>query len=564
MSLTILAMIVQLFRIQIVDHQKYQAMAKEEQVKSLILPAKRGQIYASDGQNVSSLVLNETVYDLFADPQVISKKNRSKIIKTLNKYASANLVDGYQKLLAKKETRYQILAKKLTRKQAEKIKKKDFYGLGFTAYSQRVYPEGDLAAQVLGFVNNEGVGQYGVEQALNQRLTGKDGYLKTVTDVSNVPLTIGDEWVSVEPQDGDDLVLTIDRNIQYQAGKILAKHAQKTGAKEGSIVVMNPNNGQVMAMVNYPSFDPANFYQIEDIKLFNNSVVDQPYESGSVIKTFTTAMGLNEQVITPTASYYNNDCVMVYDRRICNVVRGLNHRLTFQEALNSSLNTGMIEIVKKMGSGRISKAARQKMYNYFNDNFRFGSPTGVELPEVNRRIISPDEQEGNAVRYSNMSFGQGFSVTMIQTASAFSAIANGGTYYQPTIIRGVLMDDGSIKANPPKIVKKQIISKTASDQLRQMVAASRGKYYQNLDPAGFVIGGKTGTSETLVDGKYNNQRTTASYLGFGGNTKQLKYVIMVRLADSPQQTLYGYRHAAPVFTDLSNWLINYLKLQPKE
>ncbi len=563
MTILVMAMIVQLFLIQIVDHQKYKVMAQKEQIKSLILPAERGLIYASDGDRISPLVMNQTIYDLFADPQVIDDKDNLKISKFLASQIKPKLLKSYRKSLNKKDSRYQILAKGLTREEAEKIKKKGFYGLGFTAYNRRVYPEGRLASQILGFVNAEGKGQYGIEQQLNDRLTGKDGYLKTVTDVSNVPLTIGPELINIDPKHGDNLVLSIDRNIQYKAGQILARKMNQTGAKQGSILVMNPNNGQVMAMVNLPDFDPAEYYKVKDINAFNNSAVDMPYEAGSVIKTFTVAMGLDRKIITPTAVYYNNDCVMVYDRRICNLTKGLAGSRTFQFALTNSLNTGMIEIVKKLGSGSISKPARNIMYDYFNNKYRFSRPTGIELPEVSARIISPNEAEGNAVRYSNMSFGQGFNVTMIQAAAAFSSIINGGTYYQPTIIKGTIKQ-GQIAQKPAKIINKQVISAKASAEIKQMAHLARSSYYAGSDKKGYLIGGKTGTSETLVNGKYNAQRTIASYLGYGGTTKQPKYVIMIRLADSKKKTLSGSFDAGPAFTELSNWLIDYLKLQPKE
>ncbi len=558
----IILIIGQLFRLQIIDHQKYHDLARLGQVKSLIIPAKRGLIYASDGDSYKPLVLNETVYNLFADPKVIVADRQKQIIDLLkNQLPAHKLVKNFDQLLDLKQTRYQVLATNLSRTEAQRIKDQQILGLGFKPKSIRVYPEGKLAAHVLGFVNNENKGQYGVEQQLNDRLSGKAGYLKTVTDVSDVPLTIGEDYINIEPRDGDNLVLSIDRNIQYQVEKILQKHLKKTKSKQGSIVVMDPNNGQVLAMANYPNYDPASYYKTKDIKAFNNNSTTLAYEAGSVIKTFTTAMGLNENKIKPNDYYNNRDCVMVYDRKICNLVKNQNRPLTFQTAFSYSLNTGMIEVLKRIGNGQISKSARQTMYKYFHDNYRFGEYTEIELPEAKGLIISPDQVEGNAVRYSNMTFGQGFNLTMIQAISAFSSLINGGKYYQPTIIRGVLKNN-QLELNQPKIVNSSVISPKSSAQISQMLVGVRRSYTYIKDPAGFMIGGKTGTSETVVNGKYNKNQTVANYLGFGGVTNQPKYVIMVRLADS-KKVLSGTIDAEPVFREISNWLINYLKLQPK-
>lgn len=555
---TVIAMIVRLFQLQIVDHQKYTQLAYQEQVKKMIIPAKRGLIYALDHRRLVPLVMNETVYTVFADPQVI--KDDRAVLMAITQLDQSLLVPDVATKLTNKRSRYQVLARGLNRKQAEELKKQRLAGVGFQAVSRRIYPEGALASQVLGFVNANG-GQYGVEGKLDKRLSGENGLLEAVTDVAEVPLTVGDKNVYLPARNGDNLVLSIDRNIQSQVEKILKSGLEKVGADNGSALVMNPQTGQIMAMVNYPSYSVADFTKIKDVALFNNATIDQPYEAGSVIKVFTVAMGINEGKITPQTVFYNQDMVRVGDRTIKNAYKGKIGNITMQDALQYSLNTGMVNIISRLGGGNIDRSARNIIYNYFYNRFRLGQKTNIELPETAGIVIPPTEVEGNAVRYSNMSFGQGMDVTMVQVAAGFSAIVNGGVYYQPTVLAGT-MQNGVFKSQAPKVVDAQVVKNTTSTQVRQMLTGARRLYYKKVDRAGYEIGGKTGTSEKIVNGKYVENQTTATYLGYGG-TNRPEYVIMIRV-DGKGKYLAGNTDAAPIFTDISNWLIDYLKLYPKE
>lgn len=546
-----------LFRLQVIHHQKYVDLAYKHQVKTKVIAPKRGQIYILDHQTPKPLVMNELVYDLFADPMMV--KNKSAVIEAVQKYASTKAVTDYASKLDKVASRYEILARALSQTEAEAIKKLAIYGLGFQRVNKRNYPESGLASQVLGFVNAEG-GQYGVEGYLNKALTGEAGVLESVTDVSEVPLMIGDRHVHIPAKDGDNLVLTLDRNIQYFVEKAAQRAAERSQADQISVVVLNPNNGSVLAMANLPNYQPSEFYKISDTSVFNNTVVDGPYEAGSVIKVFTVAMGLNEGKITPQTTFYNTDSVKVGDRVISNALKGKTGHITMQTALQYSLNTGMVEILNRIGGGSIDAAARQTMYDYFYKRFRLARSTGVELFEAPGVIIKPNQADGNAVRYSNMSFGQGMNVTMLQTAAAFSAVINGGQYYQPTIIAGKLQA-GQLLLQAPEVLDQQVVKPSVSQQMRQMLTFARGDFFGRHDKPGYEIGGKTGTSETLVDGKYDKNQTIASYIGYGG-TNRPEYVIMVRLSGKGKN-LAGNIDAEPIFREISNWLLDYLKIAPK-
>ena len=554
------AIVVRLFQLQIIDNEKYLALADAEQMKRFEIPAQRGLIYAMDGKTPTKLVMNESIYTVFADPQMIKDDEKSEIISKIKEVAGGNVRDGFESLLDKKESRYQILATKISRKQAEMIKESDFTGIGFQETSQRVYPEGQLASQVLGFVNSEG-GQYGIEGALNDELSGKDGQLKTVTDVSGVPLTIGSRDIDTPAEDGKNVVLSIDRNIQAQAEKILKNKLESSGAKDGSVIVMDPQTGKVMAMANYPTYNPAEFSTVTDASVFTNGTTTSAYENGSVIKSLTMAMGIDTGVASPSDTYYNKDFVEIEDRTIKNAVLGHTGMVTFQTAMNYSLNTGMVEIASRLGGGQINKTARDTMYNYYHDRFGLGEKTGVEVYEEKGTVISPENAEGNAVRYSNMSFGQGMNTTMIQTASAFSSIINGGTLYKASVINGEITSSGEYKQADAEVRQENVIKSTTSDQIRDVLVTARNSVGTTNDLAGYRVGGKTGTSQTIENGGYVDYQTIGSYLGFGGNNTP-KFVIMVAVSGAGQN-LQGTQDAGPIFTELSNWMLTYLKIQPE-
>ena len=556
--------VLRLFFLQIIQHDHYVALANEEQVKKLVTPAHRGMIYALDGDTPVPLAMNQQVYTLFADPTVVDEPQ--KVEQAVRDIAGGNLiVDDIQKALADsraEKSMYRVLAKNVSLRQAELIKSKKLKGVGFQEVSKRVYPEGDMAAQTLGFVNNEGKGQYGVEQSLNERLTGKDGLLKSVTDVANVPLSIGKDNIRNDPVDGDNIVLTIDRNIQAKAQEALLAGLERSGATHGSVLVMDPNSGKVLALADYPTYNPAEFTKVQDEQVFRNIATTEPYEPGSVLKTFTVATGIDKGVIDAQSTFYNTDKIQVEDRTITNALKGITGTITMQRALDNSLNTGMVTIAQRLGDGKsINKGARDTLYDYFHNRFGLGERTGVEIANEQKGIlISPNDVQGNAVRYSNMAFGQGLNVTMMQVAAGFSAIINGGTYHSPTVIAGTY-DNSQLKLENNSQTRQNVISASASAQAREMIHQARAGF-TNTDTPGYYVGGKTGTSQTLENGQYISTQTVGTYLGFGGTDAESKYVIMVQVSGK-NMNLEGNKHAMPIFTDLSNWLLGYYQLQPR-
>lgn len=555
--------VLRLFYLQIIKHGEYTALAQASQQKSFVIPAARGTIYMMDGKVPAPVVLNEVVYTVIADPQVVKDSERSAIVTALREVAGGEMTEKVEARLGNKQSRYEVLARNITRSQAEKLKEKDFAGVLYQRGTKRSYPEGELGAHVLGFVNAEGKGQYGIEGGLDKRLRGQDGLLRTVTDVRNVPLTISKDNIRVEPKPGENIVLSVDRNIQEYAAAALRRGMEKARATEGSVLVMNPNNGQVLAMENYPTFHPGEYGKAKDASVFVNAATMTPSEPGSIMKSFTMAMGIDSGVITPSATYYNSDCTQVGDRKICNAVRGQVGTLTMQQALNNSHNVGTVTVGRLLGDGqRITDKARRTIHQYYHEKYGFGEKTGIEMAEEGGLLISPTHQEGNEVRYANMTFGQGLNITPLQVAAAFCSIVNGGTYYRPTLVAGE-MKQGVIVYSKPQAVRSSI-SANASAQMRQMLDVTRHSFWVgNGDKPGYLIGGKTGTVELLVNGAYSMKETAGTYLGYGGTDKP-EYVIMIRVAAPGKGiALEGSVHASPIFTDISNWMIDYMKLPPR-
>lgn len=557
--------VLRLFQMQILQHDYYASIATSEQTKKWEIPAVRGEIYAMDNATPKKIVLNETTYTLWVDPSVIIDKQ--KVIETIRAIAGGNLVANASDLVGKADTQYQVIAHDLTYAQANKIKSENLYGVGFEASTRRVYPEGQLASQVLGFVNSSGVGQYGIEGQLNGELTGQKGLLKTVTDVRDVPLTIGKDNVSIAPVNGKNIVLTLDENVQNEAEKVLPRQLKKIGATYGSILVMDPNNGHVLAMANYPTFNPEKIDQVKssNIGVFNNPIISDPYEPASVMKTMTMATGIDQGVMTPKSTFNNTGQITIDGFTINNASKlaEITGRVSMQTALTWSLNTGTVTMAQWLGGGTINQHARNTLYNYYHDKFRLGELTGIQLQgESPGIIVAPNGSPAPALRYANMTFGQGLDVTSLQVASAFSTVINGGIYYKPTIVAGSVDGDGVFHRQAANAGERVIRSSTSEAMVGMLHSARQNFGYNALDPNGYYIGGKTGTAQAIVNGKYTFDTTTGTYVGFGATPGQKPaYVVLVHAGRPGAQI--GSELAIQIFNPMSNFMINYLKLAPK-
>lgn len=551
---------VQLFRIQILEHDKYAAKAESEHMRKFELLAERGQIYLLDGGEVVPAVMNERVWTVFVDPSYVG--DEQKVRETLNDILGSKVFADWDEVFADKSRQYFEVAKGVVWEEISRVEEASLKGVGKKVTTKRVYPYGELASQVLGFVNANNVG-YGAEGALNAELAGKNGLLRTVADVNNIPLTIGDTNVEIPAENGKNVALSVDTTVQRGVEKLLAEGMKSTGATNASAVVMDPNTGRIYAMANLPNYNPETYWEVSDASVYRNKVLEDPYEPASVCKAFVFAEGIELGVMRPTDTYTNTGSTEVEDRTIKNVWQGSKGVITFQEALNFSLNTGSVEVLRRYDGGKITSKGRALLYEALHDKFGLGQKTGVEIYEAEGKVVGPEEGYGLNVRYANMSFGQGMDATMIQVAAGFASVINGGKYYTPTVVAGEVVNGKLVEKATAPAVRSTISASTSSTMRQMLVTARRSSSVSQRDAAGFVVGGKSGTAETYDEsGAYTSDTTIASYVGFGGSSVDLpEYVVMVRIS-AEGKSLQGGADAAPVFTDISNFMIEYLKLRP--
>ena len=555
-----------LFYLQVIKHDDYDKIAKSQHERKYIIPAKRGTIFFSDNNNKTvPAVLNSSVFSLYADPKEV--KDPEAVANKITNLIGGNKAD-YKSELEREDTRYTVLAPRLSLEQANKIKDQDdLKGLGLTEVPQRSYPEGSVGSQLLGFVNSEGEGQYGVEGYFNDQLSGKDGVRRTVASASGVPLTIinDDKDSLTSAEDGASVYLTIDRTVQLELENVLKKTVEDASADSASAIIMNPNNGQVVAMGNYPTYNPSEYYKAEDASIFLNKAVSDGTEVGSVIKTLTMAAGMDLGVINKDSTYNNTNYVQIEDRTISNATKTHLGSTTMTEVLQNSLNTGVVYVESQMGGGSINAQARNNLYTYFHDKYGFGELTGIEQAgEAQGILYKPDDQEGNNVRYSNMAFGQGFTSSLVQGATAFSAVINGGTVYKPQMVSKIKFNNGKEQVNQPEIVRLNIVKPNVGADLQAMLIEAAGKIGTVPAREGYIFGGKTGTSQVVgEDGVYTKEGGRGTFLGFLGGDKP-EYVMMIKVENPKIDGFAGGQTASPVFKHMSNWLIDYYKIPPKK
>lgn len=570
-GLLVLVMVIfgaRLFYMQVIRYGHYKTAALNDQFKQYLIPATRGTIEARDGNGTVPIVLNQKLYTLYADPVYVKNKQRAA-----DKISSIIGGDSnnYAKLMNTKNTRYVVLAKRLDSKQSKQLLTAKIPGVGTQAQDYRIYPQGALASQLLGFVGDDGDGQYGIEQAMNKQLKGVPGQVKAVTDVNGVPLAASKNNVETSPRDGNNIILTIDMAMQTQMENILKSQYQKTKSQELSAVIIDVNNGHVKAMANYPSYDPNNYQSVNDPKLFQNSVVTNAIEPGSSMKILTTAAALNQGVIHPNTTFYDPAHWVVDGFNITDIEEdGGARQQSIASLLNLSLNTGATWELMQMGGGQINSKARSAWYDYMTKHFRLGHPTGIEQGYEATPIVPKPQDNGAGINltYANTAFGQGVQITAMQLAAADASVFNGGTYYEPHLVDRIVTSDGQSHTVAPKILEKNVVSaKTSQDMipLMQYVVQQHlkeGFSYLNFPP-NYLVGGKTGTAQIAKPGGgYYDHKFNGTYVGFVGGDKP-EYVIAVYNIQPNVAGYAGSYGGQPVFADLAHMLIDNSYVTPK-
>ncbi|HEU4966962.1 MAG TPA: penicillin-binding protein 2 [Candidatus Saccharimonadales bacterium] len=560
-----------LFYVQIIRYGYYKNAALSDQLKQYDIPASRGIIEAHDGNQIIPIVLNQELFTLYADPTYVKQPDQSadKITAIIGGDSGK-----YADLMRTQGTRYVVLARKLTDTQSKQILGLKIPGVGTQGQDYRTYPQGTLAAQVLGFVDTEGNGQYGLEQALNGQLSGKPGKVKAVTDVYGVPLAATKGNTETAPQNGDNIVTTLNLPMQAHLEQILANEYTKTKSKGISALVMDPNTGQVKAMANYPSYDPANYQNVIDPSIFQNGTVSNAIEPGSTMKTLTTSAALDQEVIQPDSTFYDPAHWVIDGFNITDIEEdGGARQQSVASTLSLSLNTGatwMLMQMSKPGGTDINGHGITAWHDYMVSRFRLGEPTNIEQGYESSGVVPDDNLSTPAIdlTYANTSFGQGVQVTALQMAAALSSVLNGGTYYQPTLIDQIVHADGTTTPNRPKVVGRHVVQSNIGSELIPLMEGVVSNYYHEgfsymTFPAGYIVGGKTGTAQIAdPNGGYYKNKYNGTYLGFiGGNSPQ--YVVAVFNIEPNVAGYAGSNAGQPVFGDIAHMLIDNSFVTPK-
>lgn len=563
----IAVIILRLFYLQIVRHDYYQKQALNDQLKQYSIAAERGLIEAHQASGVVPLVLNQKLYTLYADPTLI--KNASDAALKLTKITKGDAQD-YAKLMKTKDTRYVVLANRLSDDQNKQILALKLPGVGLQGQDYRTYPQGSLASQLLGFVNNDGKGTYGVEQALNKQLSGTPGQLKAITDVNGVPLAASRDNVRIDPKAGDNVVLTINMAMQKELENYLKTGIQRAKSNSASALIMDPNTGAVLAMANWPTYDPSQYYKVSDASVFQNNAVSLPLEIGSIMKVLTTSAALDQKVITPTTSYYDPGSWLVDGFRIKNVEEdGGPGQHNIADILNLSMNTGATWMLMQMGGGQLDQKGREIWHDYMVNHYQLGKQTGIEQGyESPGTIPSPDNGPARDLTYANTAFGQSMTATPLQMAAALSSVINGGTYYQPHLVDQITDSSGKTTTVKPKVVNGHVVSPSVSPEIRSLMEyvvrghLAEGYSYMSF-PSNYSVGGKTGTAQIpSPQGGYYDDRYNGTYMGYVGGDKP-QYVIAVRVSEPHIGGYAGSTAAQPIFADLAHMLINNFNVTPK-
>ena len=555
---------VRLIYLQLFKFGYYSSLASRSQTRKYEIPATRGQLYLLSGANPVPIVLNQTLYIVWVDPSEV--KDRQAVATNLTTILGGNYSD-YLSMISK-NNKYVEVAKRVSTDNAKKIMSARLHGVGVNKRDYRTYPDGSLASQVLGFVNDDGSGQYGFEGFMNKSLVGEPGFFAAKTDTLGDPISTSNN-IAQQPVDGKSYVLSIDQNIQAEAERQLAATIKSDGAKDGSIVIMNPNNGAIVAMANYPTYDPSNYQSVKDYSLFKNITVNDNYEPGSTMKVLTMATGLDNKAVTPSMTYNDPGFYTIDGLKISNSegdIAGPNKTMTV--VLRDSLNTGAMFVLRMLSGNpnSFNLQGKQILYNYLTQHFGLGSLAGIEQSGESKGYVNtPSNNNGNDVTYADTTFGQAIDVTMLQMVNAMSSIANGGTLYKPTLIAGEYNQDGSITKYKPQIIRKNVISKKAAADLNTMleVVVQHGTgYIAAAQNPGYAIAGKTGTASIpLPNGQgYLTGATIGSFLGYAPANNP-KFVMMVRVNRPVGNALAEYT-TVPLFSSMCQWLFKYEAIPP--
>lgn len=514
------------------------ADAQSQQTQTVTIPGRRGRILDRHGRE---LAVSEDAADVIATPyQVEDPARAARRLAPLLNVSEAEIL----RPLADRSSGFAYLARQVGLPVANRVRKLKLAGIATVPSSRRVYPEGKLAAPVIGTVGVDGEGLAGLEAGDDDLLGGANGERQVVLD--GLGNEIERDTLSGAEQ-GEDLRLTIDAGIQARTEEVLAGVAQTYQPKRATAIVMDPRNAEILAMADWPSFDPSDPASASPEAL-RSMATGFTYEPGSTFKAFTVAGALSERLVTPSTVFYLPIEIQVADRSISDAEDRGVESLTVAQILAQSSNVGAVKVGLELGTERFDRWVRR---------FGFGDPTGIAFPGEERGIV-PALSEYSGSTIGNLPIGQGLSVTPIQMAAGYAAIANGGVLRPPRLI----LEEGETPVDAPR--GHRVISTQTAGQLTQMLEGvlAPGGTASEVSVPGYTLAGKTGTAEVAVDGGYSETQFVASFVGFApANDPRLLVAVVV---DEPQGSYYGGEVAAPAFGEIAEFALPYLEIPPDQ
>jgi cell division protein FtsI (penicillin-binding protein 3) len=536
-----LIIFLRLFQLQILNHSSSKIFDYLAERK--ILP-ERGRIF---DRLSNPLVLNNNSYLLYFEPKKINDPPQTiKKISTILEINEASLSSKFNK------EKDWVAVTMVTKEKKEEIEKLKISGLGFDYVLKREYPEASLAAHLLGFVGKnyqgEDIGYFGIEGYYNKDLSGLPGFIQSEKDLLGRPILIGKQEM-VEPENGRDLILTIDKNIQGMIKEKLKKGMERYQAESGCVIAADPFSMAILALVCLPDYDPKNYFLFSE-EYFKNPAISDLYEPGSVFKPLIMAAALNEKKIKPNDFYNEIGPITIGEYSIRTWDNKYEGKISMTRILQKSSNVGMVYVGEKLGD--------EKLYDYLR-KYGFGKPTGIDLQGEVSGYLKP-KNSWYPIDFATVTFGQGIAVTPIQMIRAFASIINGGYLLRPYVVAKIRDQDGEEKIIKPQ-VERRIINEISSSIIKKMlIEVVEGGEVKWARPKGYTLGGKTGTAQVPIKGHYDPQKTIASFIGFGP-VKEPKFLVLVILRQ-PKTSPWGSETAAPLFFEIAKELLIYYNIPP--
>jgi cell division protein FtsI (penicillin-binding protein 3) len=519
------------FTFQIVHGLDLTEQAQSFRFREDVVPAERGDILDRRGRKLATNVPADRVSVIvhqLDDPRETAQELAGIIDRDFEDIYGA---------ITQPDLEWVVLERRLSAEASQQIEALDMDGLVLDPEPRRIYPMGSFASQVLGFVNFDYEGAYGIEGIYHDVIAGEPGHLIGERDGAGNVIALGQStWDPA--QDGSDLVLTIDSSVQRIVEEILAETIEEQDASGGTIIVQDPGTGAILGMASQPTYDPNQFNRVEDIQLFANPAISSIYEPGSTMKALVMAIGLETGVVTPHTVHPGGPYrELPGGERVYNATLMDFGPETMTEVLEHSSNVGAIFVGEQLGESDLYRGMTA---------LGFGEPTGIDLHgEESGIFLLPGEPGWTQTNMYTNSFGQGLAVTPMQLVNATSALANGGTLYTPYLVDEIRKPDGVVERTSPDVIR-QVLSPETSEQITKMMTSTVARGQHVYGVPGYDIAGKTGTAQIpAIEGGYEPGATIASIVGFGPS-EDPQFTVLVKI-DRPQESQWGERAAGPAF-----------------